>query len=160
MKTNSYIGYIKTLSYYLVFSGGLGLLTVLMVVFNAPLYLNFLYFFYIIYMSLVNIFLIYFSVNLKDDDNGYSYLGLLIIMLLSFLVFKIQGFKYSMIFGVGLIFSVEYLDNLILNFDFVFSDYSMEYSTISSGFSFGINFSSLLISLLLLKFSKSKRNKN
>lgn len=160
MKTNSYIGYIKTLSYYLVFSGGLGLLTVLMVVFNAPLYLNFLYFFYIIYMSLVNIFLIYFSVNLKDDDNGYSYLGLLIIMSLSFLVFNIQGFKYSMIFGIGLIFSVEYLDNLILNFDFVFSDYSMEYSTISSGFSFGINFSSLLISLLLLKFSKSKRNKN
>lgn len=157
MKTNSYIKYTNVLSYYLVFSGGLGLLTVLMVVLKSPPYLNFLYFFYIIYMSLVNIFLIYFSVNLKKDDDSRSYLGLLIIMLLSLMVFNIQGFKYSVIIGFGLIFSIEYLNNLIFNFNFVISDYSMEYSTIGSGFSIGINFSSLLILLILFKFSHMKR---
>ncbi len=141
----------KLLSYYLVLSGFLGVITVLMTVFQSPVMLNFVYIFYILYMSSISLLIIYFGLNIIGEKAKIAHIGSFFIFFLSLFVFSFKGLQYSMVLGIGVIFSVIDFTSWVFNISFPISEFTIQYDVKGSNFEIGLNAVALLILICLLK---------
>ncbi|WP_111672340.1 hypothetical protein [Algoriphagus litoralis] len=141
----------KILSYYLVLTGFLGIITLLITILQSPVILNFIYFFYIIYVLSVSLTTIYFGFNLIGDRAKMGYLGSLVVLFLGIFSFSFQGLKYVMALGFGVILSVIDFDRGIINVSFPVSEFTIQYNSTGSVFGFGVNLVSLLLFIVLFR---------
>ncbi|WP_169725037.1 hypothetical protein [Algoriphagus terrigena] len=102
-------------------------------------------------MSSISLLIIYFGLNIIGEKAKIAHIGSFFIFFLSLFVFSFKGLQYSMVLGIGVIFSVIDFTSWVFNISFPISEFTIQYDVKGSNFEIGLNAVALLILICLLK---------